>query len=69
METFTAVADASAWRGAELATDPSWLHTLTAEEIEDLAAALAELRRLDIPTIGITREDVPLPVLAPRLSQ
>jgi len=69
MEPFTPVADASAWRGADLATDRGWLHTLTPAEIEDLAAALAELRRLDIPTIAITRDDVPLPVLAPRLAQ
>jgi hypothetical protein len=69
MERLTPVADASAWRGADLAGQDGWLHRLDEDEIADLVAALAEIRRLDIPTIAIRREDVPLPVLAPRLAQ
>jgi len=69
MNAYFPVADASAWRGAALADDPSWLHVLEPAEIADLAVALADITRLDIPTIAITRHDAPLPVLAPRLAR
>jgi len=69
MERFLPVADASAWRGADLTATDRWLHRLNAEELADLAVALAELRQLGLPTIAIRRDDVPLPALAPRLAQ
>lgn len=59
------VADASAWRGAEIADDPSWRHHLSDEEIEDIARALAVAP--DVATTALRHADFPLPVLGPAL--
>src|SRR4051794_17303788 len=40
MSDYAPAADASAWRGAELAGDTGWTAHLTPEEVEELAAAL-----------------------------
>lgn len=61
------VADASAWRGAEIADDPSWRHTLTPAEIADIARALATAP--DLPMLELTDKKFPLPVLAPVLGR
>jgi hypothetical protein len=37
--------DPSAWRGPELANDPSWIHTLSADEIAESSAHCAVSRR------------------------
>ena len=68
MSDHAPVTDASAWRGAAIASDPAWISTLTAAEVEDLATALRGVQARGIPTIAITRADFPLPVLAPRLA-
>ena len=68
MSDHAPVTDASAWRGAAIASDPTWISTLTAAEVEDLATALRGVQARGIPTIAITRADFPLPVLAPRLA-
>lgn len=58
-----------AWRGGELAQDPSWIMTLTAAEIADLDQALTTAKATGRPLEEITREHFPLPVLGPRLGQ
>jgi hypothetical protein len=58
-----------AWRGGELASDPSWIMTLTGEEIADLDRAVAVARGSGRPLEEVTREHFPLAVLAPRLAQ
>ena len=62
------VTDASAWRGAEIAGDPGWIDSLTAAEVEELAAALRGVQARGLATTAITRADFPLPRLAPRLA-
>lgn len=62
-----AVADASAWCGADLAGTEGWSHRLAAAEVEELAAALRGVRARGLRTTAITRADFPLPALAPRL--
>ncbi|RAI60654.1 TauD/TfdA family dioxygenase [Roseicella frigidaeris] len=62
------VTDASAWRGAEIAGDPGWIDSLTAAEVEELAAALRGVQARGLATTAITRADFPLPGLAPRLA-
>ena len=62
------VTDASAWRGAEIAGDPGWIDSLTAAEVEELAAALRGVAARGLATTAITRADFPLPGLAPRLA-
>ncbi|WP_165943333.1 TauD/TfdA family dioxygenase [Roseicella aquatilis] len=68
MSDHAPVTDVSAWRGAEIAADPGWTGTLTAAEVEDLAAALRDVQARGLATTAISRADVPLPVLAPRLA-
>ncbi|HYF09317.1 MAG TPA: TauD/TfdA family dioxygenase, partial [Acetobacteraceae bacterium] len=63
----TPVADASAWRGADIAEDPAWRHRLTPDEIEDIARALDLCA--DIPVTAIERREFPLPVLGPTLAR
>ena len=48
------VADASAWRGADLATRTDWIHHLTPAEIADLATALAGVQARGLATTAIT---------------
>jgi hypothetical protein len=61
------VADASAWRAADLDRDKSWCVTLTPPQIAEIDAALhaCKARGLTLPRIG--REDFPLPSLDPVL--
>ena len=61
------VADASAWRGADIAGETAWRHRLTADEIEDIARALDMCA--DIPIHAIERREFPLPILAPTLAR
>ncbi|MBK1657178.1 TauD/TfdA family dioxygenase [Paracraurococcus ruber] len=68
MPTFAPVTGASAWRGAEIAQDTGWIATLTAAEVAELEGALRGVQARGIPTTAITRADVPLPLLAPRLA-
>ncbi|MCB4824238.1 TauD/TfdA family dioxygenase [Roseicella aerolata] len=68
MSDHAPVTDASAWRGAEIANDAGWIGTLTAAEVEDLAAALRGVQARGLATTAISRADFPLPVLAPRLA-
>jgi hypothetical protein len=58
-----------AWRGDEMAKDPSWSIPLAPAEIDDLEAALATAKATGLPLEQIGREQFPLPVLGPRLAQ
>jgi len=68
MADYVPAADASAWRGAEIAADPGWTASLTGAEVEELAAALHGVQARGLPATAITRADFPLPRLAPRLA-
>ena len=57
-----------AWRGDQMAKDPSWAITLTRAEIDDLEGALAAAKATGLPLEQIGREHFPLPVLGPRLA-
>ena len=51
----------AAWRGADLAGDPSWIHPLCAETIAAIDAALAQVKQHGLRFPQFTREDFPLP--------
>ncbi|MBT3269760.1 hypothetical protein HN371_21625 [Candidatus Poribacteria bacterium] len=55
--------DASVWTGDDLECDQSWRHTLTAEHLADLDAALRKVEARGLQFAEITREDFPLPSL------
>ena len=61
------VQGSAVWYGPELARQHDWIHELTATELSEVAAALAEVERRDLPIIGIGRDDFSLPTLGPRL--
>jgi hypothetical protein len=63
------VTDASAWKGPDMALSGEWLEVLSADEIADLDAALAHVKRQGIPLLRIAQADFPLPVLGPRLER
>jgi hypothetical protein len=58
-----------AWRGCDLANDPSWIVTLGDAEIADVERALAAARASGRPLADIGREQFPLTVLRARLAQ
>lgn len=55
------------WRGVDLADDTSWIHHLSADMVAELDAALAEVKRRGLSFPNITKDDFPLPTLAPVL--
>ncbi|MEQ9641764.1 MAG: TauD/TfdA family dioxygenase [Alphaproteobacteria bacterium] len=62
------VAGPSAWRGTDMAADPSWLVELDDDALAEIeTAARAALATGDIA--AITASDFPLPDFAPRLAQ
>ena len=59
------VRDRSAWYGDTDETD--WVKQISADQIEEVEAALRQLERVGVESEKITAEKVPLPTLAPRL--
>ena len=58
----------SVWYGSELARSDDWIHKLTSGELAEVAAALAEVERRQLPIMNIAQSDFPLPTLGPRLT-
>lgn len=56
-----------AWKGREIAADPAWTHHLTAAELKDIARVIERGKASGKPLIELTREDLPLPILAPAI--
>jgi hypothetical protein len=59
----------AAWRADDLKKDKSWICPLTADDIKELEAALAEVKRrgLNVPEIG--KHDFPLGALGAKLAE
>lgn len=57
------VNDASAWKGADYRDDDSWIYTLTARDVEELASAARACLARGLFATDIGREDFPLPTL------
>ena len=63
------VDDASAWTGADLAQDESWIYHLTSAEVRDLEATLRKAIKKGLEPDLVRREDFELSVLGPTLSR
>ncbi|MEX2449991.1 MAG: TauD/TfdA family dioxygenase [Rhodospirillales bacterium] len=63
------VTDASAWTAAEMRGRDDWIHVLSAAELADLDAALRGVQKRGLEMAQVTREEFPLPVLAPFLAE
>jgi hypothetical protein len=61
------VADASAWRAADLQSDRSWLHQLSDADIAELETAAAAVRRTGSAHLGFSHDDFVLPHLGAKL--
>lgn len=65
----TPITDRSAWTRADVERDPAWLFQLSPRAIDEIDAAVANLRRLGKTLDTMTREDFPLPTLAVDLNR
>ncbi len=63
------IEDASAWRGADLERDRSWEYDLGAGHLTELEAALNHVKEAGLRLAEVTRENFPLPTLAPVLAR
>jgi Taurine catabolism dioxygenase TauD, TfdA family len=63
----TIVRHSSAWYGKDLASDSSWIVTLTPRHLEEIATAVTSAKARGLGVGTLTREDFPLPTLAPQL--
>lgn len=61
------VVDPAAWTAANLAADQSWKHPLSDSDIAELDALIAKLEPRISDVLEITRDDIDLPTLGPRL--
>jgi hypothetical protein len=61
------VTDASAWKGADFRNDDTWIRTLTASEVEELAAAARRCLARGLPVTAIRRGDFVLGTLGPTI--
>ena len=57
----------AAWHGSDLAADPSWRRTLTADEIGGLERAVAAAEARGIGPTGFAADEFPVPELRPAL--
>ena len=60
MEQPPLVTDGTAWRGADLVNDTSWIYRLSADEVEELAAAARDCLARGRHITDITSGDFPL---------
>jgi TfdA family taurine catabolism dioxygenase TauD len=65
----TPITGPQAWRGADLATDPSWIVTFTAPELAEIDRALAAARATGRTLGELGREHFPLGGLTARLAE
>lgn len=64
----TPITDATAWRGPELAGDPSWRYRLEAAEVAEIEEAWRAVDARGLRSAEFGRADFPLPRLAPKLA-
>ncbi len=58
----------SAWIGADLRNEPDWIYTFTPDELDELDAALQQVKTRGLAFNEIDREVFPLPTLSAKLS-
>ena len=61
------ISERSVWNAAQLEADPSWRHTLTTEECEELRRATTTVQAKGYCVGEFDRDDFPLPRLAQRI--
>jgi hypothetical protein len=62
------ITERSAWTAADLAADPSWQYTMSADEVEELDRATRTALAEGLPAGQFSREQFALPQLGPRIA-
>jgi alpha-ketoglutarate-dependent taurine dioxygenase len=62
------VTERSAWLAAELGNDPTWCHTLSSEELEELRGATVRICSDGLGAGDFGRDEFELPTLGPRIA-
>lgn len=57
----------AAWYGRDLQDRDDWIETLSPAEVDELLVAVRRVDEANISMLAMTRSDVPLPTLGPRL--
>lgn len=65
----TPVTGPAAWRGRDIVDDTSWIHVLSADAIEEIDAALGQLRSRGLRFPDFGRDDFPLDGLRAQLER
>ena len=68
MHQLPLVTDATAWKGADYANDTSWIYTLSAPEVEELARPRSQCLGRGLEVTDIEAGDFPLAQLAPTIA-
>ena len=63
------IAGPAAWRGEDMRVRNDWEIRLDTADVAEVLAAVEHARRQARPLAALTREDLPLPTLAPRIAQ
>lgn len=63
------IEDASAWRGPELAKREDWIEALTSAEVDEIHAALDQVRKSGAELFRFGKYAFPLPTLGARLAR
>jgi hypothetical protein len=63
------IAGPAAWFGADLDRSGDWIRVLNAAQLQEIDAALAQVKRAGLPLFGFGREAFPLPMTSPLLAE
>lgn len=64
---FGPITGPSAWYGADMAKSGEWIRALSPREVDEIDAALSAAKRKNLSILDISRDEFPLPTLAPAL--
>jgi len=57
-----------AWKGTDLVRDPSWIHQITDQDLDEIELALRKVKDARLQPHAIRRKDFPLPTMEARLA-
>jgi len=59
----------AAWTSTSLREDPETFFTLLPEHIDEMRLAVSRVRNMSVPYTSLTKDDFPLPLLSPYITQ
>ncbi len=64
-----AIPGPAVWRGPEMVDNKDWVYEFTRSDVEEIVAALANVRKQGKTITSMTREDFPLPTVSALIAQ